>query len=239
MGKQLGIYRFGGKVGQAVGMQGEDGNVYLRERVIPKNPNTQGQIDARVKMSLAGLLSKITPKSAIYGMGATARKRRANFTGNIARAAEASTVDGVTTAILAPAALKFSEGVGRDFSSLLTAAFANNVLTVTASEMPEEVDAIVVIAVFSQNRTGDYNEVAVKTITKTALSVTFNSTDQVANVYYIPVLQSEGASRASYERAIANIEATSSYTAQAEVLTSGVFDYAASQFLGSSSNQQG
>lgn len=231
MGKQLGIYRFGGKVGQAVGMKGEGGDVYLREHVIPKNPNTPGQIDARVKMSLAGQLSKITPKSAIFGMGATARKRRANFTGNIARNAETGTVDGVTTARLAPADLKFSEGVGRDLSSVLTAAFANNTLTVTASEMPEGIDAIVVVGVFSQNRTGDYNAVDVKTITRTNLEVTMSSTQQVANVYYIPVLQSEGASRASYERAIANIEATNSYATQAEVLTSGVFDYAESQYL--------
>lgn len=231
MGTQIGIFPFSGKVDNAVGMKGEDGKSYFRKLVTPKNPNTPGQIDARVKMSLAGQLSKITPKSAIFGMGATARKRRANFTGNIARNAETSTVDGVTTARLAPADLKFSDGVGRDISSVLTAAFANNVLTVTASEMPENIDAIVVVGVFSHDRTGNYNAVDVKTITRTNLSVTMNSTEQVANVYYIPVLQSEGASRASYERAIANIEATNSYSTQAEVLTSGVFDYAASQYL--------
>lgn len=237
MAKQLGIYRFGGKVGQAVGMQGEDGKVYLRELVVPKNPNTTPQIEARTKMSLAGQLSKITPKSAIFGMGATARKRRANYTGNIARKATATTADGTTTAQLHPADLIFSEGVGRDLSQDLTAAYTEGTLTVTADAMPEGVDAIVAIAVFSQNRTGDYNSVQVKTITRTQLSVTMTSNQNVANVYYIPVFQSEGASRATYERAIANIESTNSYAAQAETLTSGVFDYGASQYLQSMVNE--
>lgn len=236
MAKQLGIYRFGGKVGQAVGMKGESGEVYLREHVIPKNPNTKGQIEARVKMSLAGQLSKITPKSAIFGMGGTARKRRSNFTGNIARNAIVATADGISTAELKPKDLIFSQGVTRDLTDVLTATFAEHTLTVTASAMPEDCAAIVAIAVFSETATGNYNSVQVKTITKTQMTATFGANQDVANVYYIPVMQAEGASRASYERAVANIEATSSYAAQADTLTSGVFNYGGSTLLDSLQN---
>lgn len=239
MGKQLGPIQYSGKIANIVGMKGEDGENYVRTKVTPRNPNTAAQVAARVKMSLAGLLSQMTPKAAIYGMGTSSRKRRSAFTGNIARMAEASQNGDAIVATLAPADLIFSKGVGRNLSDVLSATFLNGTLTVTASALPTDLAAIEIVAVFSENRTGDYHAVEVKTITGTTLSVTFTSSDQVANVYYIPVMQADGASRASYERAVENIEASSSYQAQAEYLTSGVFANGASAYLNSYSNTQG
>lgn len=236
MGKLLGMLQYSGKVGETVGMKGADGKNYVRVMASPRNPNTTAQITQRVKMALAGLMSQITPKSALYGLGNSDLKRRSAYTSNIAKKATTSGSGDSIQALLAPADLVFSKGVGRNIDDVLTAAFTQNVLTVTASAMPAEMGAIIVIAVFSEGRTGNYTAVEVKTITSTQLTATFNNTSLVANVYYIPVMQADGASNASYESAVANIEASNSYAAQVEVLTSGVFNYAASRYLNSYSN---
>lgn len=239
MGKQLGPIQYSGKIANIVGMKGENGENYVRTKVTPRNPNTAPQVAARVKMSLAGLLTHMTPKAAIFGMGTSNRKRRAAFNGNIARKAETTQSGDAIVATLAPADLIFSKGVGRNLGDILSATFVNNTLTVAATAMPDDLAAIEIVVVFSENRTGNYHAVEVKTITGTTLSVSFTSSDQVANVYYIPVMQADGASRATYERAVENIEATSSYQAQAEYLTSGVFANGASTYLNSYSNTQG
>ena len=238
MGKFNSIVTFTGKVDQIVGMKGANGETYARKNAIPRNPNTTAQVEQRTKMSLAGQLSKITPRAAIYGMGSSNQKRRSAFTANIARKAGVVFSDGSAVAQLLPADLVFSEGLGRNMDAAIAASFANNKLTVTGTpaDFPEDVDAVVVVAVFSENRTGNYHEVMMDTITREDPSVVFDSADNTANVYYIPVLQAEGASRASYLRAIANIEASDSYTTSAEVLTSGVFKYAASEYHSSKVN---
>lgn len=233
MGKLNSIFTFTGKVDQAVGMKGQNGETYVRKNVVPKNPNTTAQVAQRVKMALAGLISKMTPKSAIYGMGNSDVMRRSNFTSNIARKATVTTTNGVAQAVLAPADLIFSDGVNRDLSSLLTASLVSDVLTVTASALPDDIPAVIVIAAYAQTEDGPYTAIEALTITATSLTATFPARRAAqANVYYIPVMQSEGASRASYERAVANIAASDSYAAQAEALTSGVFNYAASNLLG-------
>lgn len=239
MAKQIGIFPFAGKLDNAVGMKGEEGKSYLRKLVTPKNPNTDAQVMQRSKMALAGLLSKITPSSAIYGMGSSNRKRRSAFTGNIASMATSSIAAGVATTNLAPADLVFSKGVARDIKNDITVAFADNTLSasVTAGYFADkDIIAIKVIAVFSQNRTGDYNEVAVKAITATTTEVTFANASAVANIYYVPVFKAEGASRAKYDQAVAAIEATHDYSVQAEILTSGLFNDGQSMYHSSVTN---
>lgn len=239
MAKQIGIFPFSGKLDNAVGMKGEEGKNFFRKLVTPKNPNTDAQVMQRSKMALAGLLSKITPSSAIYGMGASNRKRRSAFTGNIASVATSSIAAGVATTNLAPADLVFSKGVARDLKDIIQVEFTNNALNVTCNDLPEDLAAIKVIAVFSQNRTGDYNEVAVKAITRDKSQVFFENASAVANVYYVPVFKAESASRAKYDKAVAAIEATHDYSVQAEILTSGVFNDGQSMYHSSVTNQQG
>lgn len=238
MAKQIGIFPFSGKLDNAVGMKGEDGNNFLRKLVTPKNPNTDAQVMQRSKMALAGLLSKITPVSAIYGMGASNRKRRSAYTGNIASAATSTMAEGVVTTNLAPADLVFSKGVARNLKAILTAEFVNNVLSVGCNEFPEDLAAIKIIAVFSQNRTGDYNEVAVKALTSDTAQVDFENASAVANLYYVPVFKANSASRAKYDDAVAAIEATHDYSVQADILTSGVFTDGQSMYHSSVTNTQ-
>lgn len=239
MAKQIGIFPFSGKLDNAVGMKGEDGKNFFRKLVTPKNPNTDAQVMQRSKMALAGLLSKITPSSAIYGMGASTRKRRSAFTGHIASVATSSIAAGVATTNLAPADLVFSKGVARDLKNDITVAFTDNTLSVSVSAgyfEGKDITAIKVIAVFATNRTGDYNEVAVKAITATTTEVTFGNASAVANVYYVPVFKAESASRAKYDQAVAAIEATHDYSVQAEILTSGVFADGQSMYHSSVTN---
>lgn len=242
MAKQIGIFPFSGKLDNAVGMKGEDGKNFFRKLVTPKNPNTDAQVMQRSKMALAGLLSKITPSSAIYGMGASTRKRRSAFTGHIASVATSSIAAGVANTNLAPADLVFSKGVARDLKDKLHVAYESpNELTVAfdGDLEAEGLSAIKIIAVFSTNRTGDYNEVQVKAITATSTGVTFNNASALANVYYVPVFKADSASRAKYDQAVAAIEATHDYSVQAEILTSGVFADGQSMYHSSVTNVQG
>lgn len=239
MAKQIGIFPFSGKLDTAVGMKGEDGKNFFRKLVTPKNPNTDAQVMQRSKMALAGLLSKITPVSAIYGMGASNRKRRSAYTGNIASNATSTVAAGVVTTNLAPADLVFSKGVARDLKSIITLEFVDNNLTAVCNDMPEDLAAIKVIAVFSQNRTGDYNEVAVQAITAETETVHFENASAIANVYYVPVFKATSASRAKYDDAVAAIEATHDYSVQADILTSGVFTDGQSMYHSSMVNTQG
>ena len=58
MGKQLGVLQYSGKVGKLVGMKkaaGQDSN-NVRERVIPKNPQSNAQADQRMKMNVANMM---------------------------------------------------------------------------------------------------------------------------------------------------------------------------------------
>ena len=58
MGKQLGVIQYSGKVGKLVGMKkaaGQDSN-NVRERVIPKNPQSNAQADQRMKMNVANMM---------------------------------------------------------------------------------------------------------------------------------------------------------------------------------------
>lgn len=58
MAKQLGVVQYSGKVGQLVGMKkaaGQDSN-NLRERVIPKNPQSNAQADQRMKLNVANMM---------------------------------------------------------------------------------------------------------------------------------------------------------------------------------------
>lgn len=235
MPTQLGIYQYSGRLAGAVGMKGRKGNNYVREHVAPKNPRTEAQIEQRAKMALAGLLSKLTPKAAIYGLGNDAIDRRSRFTSNIAINATATTVDGVTTAQLAPEKLIFSDGISAGIASGVNASLSQDgALTVSMNAMPEGVASVIAIGVFSEAATGNYTGVDLAVLTADSLSHQFSARRaEIANVYVIPITRAEGATNTTYERAVANITASNSYAVVASALTSGAFKYGASEFVGS------
>lgn len=224
MAKINGMLSYTGKLGQTVGMKGQDGETYVRINTKPANPKSSKQVDQRVKFSLAGQLSKLTPIEAIYGLGSSKRKRRSRFTSIIARNAVVTTGDGITTAKLDPQNLIFSDG-----NQVLVPAFQatldNGVVTLKAASFPDGVDAVLAVIVSTNADREEYISVQTALIDSISAmpTVTIPSGAQ-ANIYYIPVLQASGATSVSYQRAIDNLR-DSEYATQAEILTSGVFSY--------------
>lgn len=240
MAKIQGIFQFTGKLGTAVGFKGEDGKNYGRVLVDKiANPNTDAQVEVRNKMSLAGQLSALLEWPMIVGLkGGSKRKRRARLTALIIDKTNTSGAQ----AILAPADLVLSEGrlveLGinpRDIT------YENGTLAVEVPEatFTDEIPSVVITAVFSQNRTGDYIAVEQGVATKENRTVSFKRNANLANVYAIPVMRAEGATDIKYEKAVANIEATNSYAVTAQATTAGILNYGASQYVSSATQSNG
>lgn len=233
MGKQIGIYRYSGKVGEAVGMTGEDGKAYVRENKAPRNANTEKQIMQRTKMSLAGKISKQTAKELILGLGASTRKRRAEFVRIIAKSAIAERAGDTIKAKIDPALVKFSDGL-TVATPTMTTVLQNNTLTATVaqdSDIPENMAGILVIGVF-EDTNQDVVCVDGDIITATNLSVAIAApVASGVNVYLVPIIKSSGASRASYEQAVEMLNADHSYQTAAELSTAGTIAYATSTYV--------
>lgn len=110
------INDMGKAVGLIGGISGKVGNVvyYYRNGVQvarvyvpnPGNPKSQGQTAQRLKMALAGRLSKVVPDAAIEGFDGSKSERRSSFTSNVLLN---STVENGRASILYQSML-FSEG---------------------------------------------------------------------------------------------------------------------------------
>ena len=237
MGKLVGAIQFNGKVANVVGMRGENGRNYIRERKYEvANPNTPAQQNVRTKFVLAGLLSKLTPADLIVGLtGSSKRQRRSRFTKIIN---ERATISG-RQAQLSPANLIFSEGAlypitGADF----TLAYDGAKLTVSLPQAStlfddENLASVIIIGVFSQNRIGPYVSEGAVVLTKTTNTGTITGKGQLVNVYAIPVMRADGATDVAYETAVSNIEETNSYAVASEAAARGVLNYGASKYLSS------
>lgn len=85
------------------------------------NPRTAAQIDQRLKFSLAGKISSVTPSDAIVGLsGGNKRARRARFVQLITRAAAIAPVNGVSQASIDYGNIFFSEGSLAIYSAITT-----------------------------------------------------------------------------------------------------------------------
>ena len=202
-----GIFQFNGKLGDAVGMKGEDGKNYTRiYRDKIANPNTDRQVTVRTKMVLAGKLSKLTDKDLILGIsGASNRKRRSAFMKNILKSITVSVVDGVKQAVLEPNRLVLSEG-GYQGLPTITGTSAGGTLTVTTTASAWDnfpgLKAIV-LAVYNV-QSGVYTEAMTDVITKTAPSASFSvgTTVDCSQVYAIPVVEGDSTSTPVYPGSI-------------------------------------
>lgn len=237
MGKLVGAIQFNGKVANVVGMRGENGRNYIRERKYEvANHNTKAQQDVRTKFVLAGLLSKLTPADLIVGLaGGSKRQRRSRFTKIIN---DRATIMG-NQANLTPNNLVFSEGALYPMSGAdVTLTYSGTALTASLPQGStlfddENLASVIIIGVFSQGRLGPYVSEGSAVITKTTTSVTIPGNGQLVNVYAIPVLRADGATDVAYETAVSNIEATNSYAVASEAAVRGVLNYGASQYLSS------
>lgn len=223
---------FTGKLGQVVGMKGMDGETYARMRTKPSNPKSVAQVDQRVKMSLAGMLSKITPSSLLVGLNTSKRKRRSKYTSIIARAAEVTSKGKNVLAKLPPEELVFSDGVALDIPKL-KATYDGKKLTVSlegSESFTEDVAAALIIGVFANLNDGAYISVNGAILSDKDPVQIFGSGGAV-NVYAVPLGRAEGASYVSYKRVIERIaEAPYDYAALAAIDNGQTLRYGKSEF---------
>lgn len=105
--------KFRGKVGATVfRTEAGIGQIASEYNPNPKNPRTMLQTQQRVKMSLAGQISKSIPASFLVGLDANNRKARSMFVSNILKNAEvgAGANAGEYKATIDPGKIVFSKG---------------------------------------------------------------------------------------------------------------------------------
>lgn len=235
MAKQFSTFQFTGKVGTLVGMKGKNGTAYIRTLVTPSNPKTAAQTDQRVKMSLAGQMSKLTPQALLVGMSSDRRMRRPNFTGNIARNAVVTTIDNQRAAKIEPALVLFSDGAASMVNAgniTVTASAANLSVEATADVFNDKVVSLIMVAAFADANSRVIN-IASGTLTASEVRQTIAAPAGYSNVnvYYIPVEMAEGTDNVSYQHIVTMLEADASYQALATISATGSIVYRRSEFL--------
>lgn len=242
MGKLQGIFQFTGKIGEAVGMRGDDGQTYARVRVRKiANPNTEAQQKTRTIASLAGKISSITSSEIIRGMrGSNKRQRRASFTKNIML--KAKTVKDITTgetiASLDPVDLLLAEGQTMALPAITTT-LRSGVVSVAHQNWPENLAAVVVVAYGATDEDSYVECRHVVMLPSDQSPATFNVNKDVKaiTVYAIPVSRAEGASRTSYESALEALEDDREFAVVSNT-SAGALEYNKSEFLGLVTNDQ-
>lgn len=242
MAKFDSIIKFTGNLDGMVGMKGANGETYIRKNVKPADPKTTAQVGTRTKISLAGQISKLTPKEAIIGMGGSTRERRNNFMKNIIRKATIDNTAGKAEAFLTPEQLVFS--MGRDFPVVVTIAEVTGVargirVNISAAEKTRldnaGVMSMMVIFVWSDNN-NEYRYIDVKTATSEAMveGVTSLNLNSKCNVYVVPLLPVDGTSRAAYEEGVTRISdlGENGYSVIAQLSSNGMIALGQSQFNG-------
>lgn len=235
MAKQFSTFQFTGKVGTLVGMKGKGGSAYIRTLVTPANPKTAAQTDQRVKMSLAGQMSKLTPQALLVGMSDEKRMRRPNFTGNIARNAVVTTIDNQRAAKIDPALVLFSDGAAAMVNAgniTVTANTSDLAVEVDASEFSSNVVSLIIVAAFA-DANGKVVNIASSTATANETRMTINAPTGYSrvNVYYIPIEMAEGTDNVSYQRVVNMLALDASYQAIATISATGSIVYRRSEFL--------
>lgn len=235
MAKQFSTFQFTGKVGTLVGMKGKGGAAYIRTLVTPANPKTTAQTDQRVKMSLAGQMSKLTPQALLVGMSSDKRMRRPNFTGNIARNAVVTTVNNQRTAKIDPALVLFSDGAAAMMNALdiTVTPTATDITVETGNKMFEgDVVSLIIVAAFADAQ-GRVVNISNTTLTANDLSNVIAAPVSYSrvNVYYIPVVMAEGTDNVTYQRVVNMLAQDASYQTLAVISATGSIEYRRSEFL--------
>lgn len=236
MARIVGIFQFNGKLGEAVGMKGEDGLNYTRVRVREvNNPNTKGQQQARTAISLAGKISSLTPRELITGLkGSSNRKRRSEFTRNIILNADVQESGGEIVAKLSPAKLVLSQGREVDLPSM-TISMNNNTVNITPSATwpNNNLDAVIMV-VYGVDLLNNYVDCRYATILKgeaTQTSITLNTGVADAIVYAIPVVRNEGASEISYQSALQALTTNRDFAVKSSGTASSALSYEQSKLV--------
>lgn len=238
MAKQKSTFQFSGKIGTIVGMKGANGESYIREYVKPANPKSTAQTAQRVKMSLAGQLSKLTAQSVIYGMGTTPRKRRPAFVSNIVRRADATTSGGQAIAKINPADLIFSDGVNQPLSLTGATTLESGTFRVAYDRTPfidnDDLATILVVATpFSSDDkvTAVLSGLMVRDSEVDVRILVPAGTVEVA-WYYIPIFRAEGVDSTSYQRDVDYVQADHTIAAVVNISERGSVEWRRSVYVG-------
>lgn len=243
MAKQKSTFQFSGKIGTIVGMKGANGESYIREYVKPANPKSTKQTEQRVKMSLGGLLSKLTAQSVIYGMGTTPRKRRPTFVSNIVRRAVITSSGGQVLAKINPADILFSDGVNQPIAYTQTPTLNGRDLEFPwykdVFDSNLDLAAIVFVAVaYNSNSTANavLSGVMVRNSQLSVVTLCPADTTEVA-WYYIPVFRAEGVDSTSYQRDLQVIATDRNIAAVVTISERGSVEWRRSVYAGRVSAQ--
>ena len=240
MGKIVSVIQFTGRTGNLVGSKGQDGTVVLKNhQPHVTNRNTQEQVNARVKLALAGSLSKIVPADTIYGMtGDGNRGRRQRWIKAIMKRMVVSLEDGITTAKLEPADMILSEGYYCSGITVSNVVVGNSTVTASAT-LDDKIDHALIVAFFAESRNGGFHSVS-STVVSESGEVSIPLPDDgchVVNLYSIPIKLATSLNGHSYgNEVIAVGESTSAYSVEAKSYNSGAYVWMHSQYIGSFSS---
>lgn len=208
--------KFRGKVGATVfRTEAGIGQIASEYNPNPKNPRTLMQTKQRSKMNLAGLISSMTPASALYGLDTKRRFSRSAFVSNIIKQAVISgsgTTESPIKAEIAPEKIIFSKGEVCNVTDVNGQLFSNSAtFRGTFGNTGNKAVAVMAIAMASKN--GVLKEIgfAVEPIVVynevTAVDVKLSddyqhiASDNTKHVdlYYVPILETAGVNSAMFD----------------------------------------
>lgn len=236
MAKISSLIEFTGRVGNLVGVKGEDGEFYLRRRVRHiHNANSEAQIITRAKVALAGNLSKLFPADLLFGMSGNGKTgRRRHWIVEIMQKMTISTVEGKVRAVLDPADMILSDGQYAYGVSVTNPTIADGNVSMTVT-IPEGVERVLVVSAFADGTERRFMSVNSTVATATG-SVTLPLPEErqnVANIYIVPIVRSTSQSGVSYTSEVGAIgEETISYSAEARMYNSDLYEWKHSVFVG-------
>lgn len=138
MAKIVGLVGTGsGRVGNMVLSKGPNGLTISRSyQPVVANPRTDGQMEHRAKINLAGRVSKLVPSEAITGLSMGSNKlNRSEFNSNLIKACVVSKVSGAWQASVAPERVIFSHGTETPSATMGTIAVTANSVTLPLSNV--------------------------------------------------------------------------------------------------------
>lgn len=203
----------------------------------PRNPRTAAQMTQRSKFALAGMISKIVPAEILVGMRGQCSRRRRQFFSHIVRHATATVSTTGITASLDAADLVFSQGMAAPVTvSGVTS--SDGVVSGTVDNMPDTVDALMVIAVVYDTTAGVYTHTTYEVLpadnTSVSLDISGAESGNVAHLYAVPMTITD--TGRSYFRSADGAERSATDGFELTMLmrtTDDSYQYGQSQYLAS------
>jgi len=236
MGKISSLIEFTGRTGNVVGVKGDNGEFYLRRHTRHvHDASSMNQVEARAKIALAGSLSKLFGAELLYGMSGNGKRgRRRHWICEIMKHMDLAVVDDKVVATLSPENMILSEGQYAYGVAVSNAAIVDGNVSMDIT-IPEKVERVLVVSAFADSANGRFMSVDSIVATESgSVSIPVPEERQkVANIYLVPIVRSTSPSGMSYSSEVgASGTTTISYSAEARMYNSEVFEWRHSIFAG-------